>query len=313
MKSALLVLSLAACGASALYPGLSKLETLFTLLHSGDSYTRTGFVVNRAQPSASNPFGNPTYPGPTSANGENWIQYLTTKYNASLLLTHNFAHSGATVDNSLVDSSVDVITQIENQFLPYYSAANQTWDSSTTLFGFWIGINDIGKSYTEVNSTELHPLIFEKYEELLEKLYDAGARNLLFLNVPPLERMPRMAQSSAAGTRVTLQRAAVADWNARLETLLRDLRKAHKDATIFQYDTNGLFGRVIDTLDRYKETSVYRNTTTYCEAYKTGTPEPDTKWDNCTYAANEYMWRDSLHPTYPVHMLLAKHIAWMLV
>ncbi len=44
-----------------------------------------------------------------------------------------------------------------------------------------------------------------------------------------------------------------------------------------------------------------------------GTPEPDTKWDNCTYAANEYMWRDSLHPTYPVHMLLAKHIARMLV
>jgi hypothetical protein len=29
---------------------------------SGDSYTQTGFDVNGAQPSAANPFGNPTYP-----------------------------------------------------------------------------------------------------------------------------------------------------------------------------------------------------------------------------------------------------------
>lgn len=239
-----------------------------TWTHSGDSYTRTGFVVSGSQPSASNPFGNPTYPGPTSANGENWIQYLTTKYNASLLLTHNFAYSGATVDKSLVDTNVDLVNQVEAKFLPYYSGANQTWDPSTTLFGFWIGINDVVRSYLEVNSTGLHPVIFEKYKELLEKLYDAGARNYVLLNVPPLERMPRTTQSSAAETRIPLQKAAVADWNARLQVLIRDLKKAHKDATIFKYDTYGLFGRVMDTPDRYKETAVYKNTTSQCEAYK---------------------------------------------
>ncbi|KAF4880218.1 hypothetical protein CGCF415_v015093 [Colletotrichum fructicola] len=45
------------------------------------------------------------------------------------------------------------------------------------------------------------------------------------------------------------------------------------------------------------------------DSLKRGTPEPDTKWDNCTYAANEYMWINNLHPTSPVHFLLAKNIA----
>ncbi|KAF4839781.1 Acetylesterase [Colletotrichum siamense] len=306
IKGNILLLSVAAHGVSAAYGGFSSLKTLFTF---GDSYTRTRFILTNAQPSSANPFGNPSYPGPTSANGENWIQYLTTKYNESLLLTYNFAYSGATLDADIVDSGVDVVNQIDDQFLPYYSGSNQTWDPATTLFGFWIGINDIGKSYTDGNATVRHPVIFERYEALLEKMYDAGARNYLFLNVPPLERMPRTTQSSAAATRIPLEKAAVEDWNGRLRVLARDWRQAHDDVTVFQYDTYGLFDRVIDTPERYKETAVYKNTTTYCYAYQNGTPEPDTKWDNCTYAANEYMWINNLHPTSPVHFLLAKNIA----
>ncbi|KAL0766879.1 hypothetical protein CaCOL14_010450 [Colletotrichum acutatum] len=303
----LLVLGvLATQGAVAAYPGFAGLKTLFTF---GDSFTRTGFYVTRDQPSIANPLGNPTYPGPTSANGENWIQYLTTKHNASLLLTYNFATSGATVDNSLVASSIDVVSQLENGFIPNYTGTNQTWDAESTLFGFFIGINDIGKSYTNGNSTDLHPMIFNKYEKLVEEVYEAGARNFLFLNVPPLERMPRTTQSSAAGERIPLEKAAVEDWNERLGAFVSDLREAHGDVTVFQYDTYGLFDRVMDTPERYKETAVYKNTTTYCSAYQNGTPEPDTKWDNCTYAANEYMWINSLHPTSPVHLALARSIS----
>ncbi|KAK1671571.1 hypothetical protein BDP55DRAFT_617426 [Colletotrichum godetiae] len=302
----LLLLGLATHDAAAVYPGLAGLNTLFTF---GDSYTRTGFYATRDQPSIVNPLGNPTYPGPTSANGQNWIQYLTTKHNASLLLTYNFAQSGATVDTTLVTSSIDVVSQVENGFIPNYTGNNQTWGADSSLFGFFIGINDIGKSYTNGNSTDLHPLIFDRYAELVEEVYEAGARNFLFLNVPPLERMPRTTQSSAAGERIPLEKAAVEDWNERLGVLVNDLRETHGDVTMFQYDTYGLFDRVIDTPGRYKETAVYKNTTTYCSAYQNGTPEPDTKWDNCTYAANEYMWINSLHPTSPVHLALARSIS----
>ncbi|KXH26797.1 fungal cellulose binding domain-containing protein [Colletotrichum salicis] len=260
----LILLGLATHDAVAAYPGFAGLKTLFTF---GDSYTRTGFCVTRDQPSIVNPLGNPTYPGPTSANGENWIQYLTTKHNASLLLTYNFAQSGATVDTTLVTSIIDAVSQVENGFIPNYTGTNQTWDAESFLFGFFIGINDIGKSYSNGNSTDLHPLIFDKYAKLVEEVYEAGARNFLFLNVPPLERMPRTTQSNAAQERIPLEKSAVEDWNERLNVFVNELREAHGDATMFQYDTYGLFGRVINTPGRYKETAVYKNTTTYCSAY----------------------------------------------
>ncbi|KAK1624300.1 hypothetical protein BDP81DRAFT_464827 [Colletotrichum phormii] len=268
----LIVLGLATHDAAAAYPGFAGLQTLFTF---GDSYTRTGFYVTRDQPSIVNPLGNPT---------------------------------GATVNTTLVTSSIDVVSQVENGFIPNYTGTNQTWDAESSLFGFFIGINDIGKSYTNGNSTDLHPLIFDKFAELVEEVYEAGARNFLFLNVPPLERKLRTTQSSAAEERIPLEKAAVEDWNERLGVFVSDLREAHGDVTVFQYDTYGLFGRVIDP-GRYKETAVYKNTTTYCSAYQ----NKNTKWDNCTYAANEYMWINSLHPTSPVHLALARSISRALV
>lgn len=71
-------------------------------------------------------------------------------------------------------------------------------DTSRALATVWIGINDIGDSdmlifptenatsfssfYTEIIATEF---------EALEKVYDAGYRSYLFMNLPPLERTVR--------------------------------------------------------------------------------------------------------------------------
>ena len=54
------------------------------------------------QPSLGNPLGNPPYPGYTSSNGPNWVDYLTVKYNQSLVETYNIAFGGATIDSDLV-------------------------------------------------------------------------------------------------------------------------------------------------------------------------------------------------------------------
>jgi hypothetical protein len=57
--------------------------------HSGDSYTTPGFNDTGVQPSIGNPLGNPNYPGYTSSNGPNWVDFLTVKYNESQVLTCN--------------------------------------------------------------------------------------------------------------------------------------------------------------------------------------------------------------------------------
>ncbi|KAJ4492399.1 hypothetical protein C8R41DRAFT_724351, partial [Lentinula lateritia] len=80
----------------------------------GDSYTQTGFVTNDTLPAPGNPLGNPVYPG------YNWLDFGTTTYNNSLVLTYNYAYGGATIDSSLVapfEPTVLSVTDQVNQFL----------------------------------------------------------------------------------------------------------------------------------------------------------------------------------------------------
>jgi len=119
---------------------------------SGDSYTQTGFDPLSTLPNSENPFGNPPYPGWTSASGPNWVGFVTTAYNNSLLYTYNYAYGGATINATLVEpwqpTVLSLIDQV-NQFLD--GAAKKPpatpWTSQNSLFSVWIGINDIGNSW----------------------------------------------------------------------------------------------------------------------------------------------------------------------
>lgn len=96
--------------------------------------------------------GNPPYPGFTATGGENWVDFVTTQYNKSLILTYNYAYGGATIDANLVppfESTVLSLTDQVNQFLSGAGTkpASSPWTSSNSLFSVFIGINDIGNSY----------------------------------------------------------------------------------------------------------------------------------------------------------------------
>lgn len=189
------------------------------------------------------------------------------KHNQSQILTYNFAYSGATVNKSLVDSNIDVSTQILSQFAPKYTQNTSIWDNRSSLFAIWIGINDIGKSYSTKNSTNLHNRVFADYRRLVDVLYEKGARNFLFLNVPPLHRAPRTVNSSNNATLVPLQKKAVQDWNDRLLHMVHEMERDRKDAKISHYDTYRLFNTVLDDPNSFPETSVYKSTS-YCVAYE---------------------------------------------
>jgi hypothetical protein len=70
-----------------------------------------------------------------------------------LVLTYNLAYSGATIDANLVTPytpTVKSLTDQVNQFLASYAdrTSSDLWASKNTLFSVWIGINDIGNSWT---------------------------------------------------------------------------------------------------------------------------------------------------------------------
>ncbi|KAI4285791.1 MAG: hypothetical protein L6R38_000344 [Xanthoria sp. 2 TBL-2021] len=183
------------------WSGWQNIQYLFTF---GDSYTSTSFNIRGPQPNPQNPLGNPAYPGATSANGPNYVDFLTTTYNQSFIRTFNLGYGGATIDPSLLGSPYGLIVQsfrqqVQEEFLPTYATnSGVEWSGSNSLF------TDVILSYGQRNST-LNFLLIKSYENLVHQLYAAGARNFLFLNVPPIDRSPgqlardRATQQSMAG------------------------------------------------------------------------------------------------------------------
>lgn len=294
--------------------GWKNVKQLFVF---GDSYTQTGFDVKGTQPSASNPFGNPPYPGWTSANGPNWVGFLTTTYNASALLTYNVAYGGATVDSALVTPYAPTVLSLKDQvqslFLPTYGnhPASAPWTSQSSLFAFFIGINDVGNSWW-LNNATLYDAIFSTYAGLLDQVYATGARNFLFLSTPPVNLAPLTLNQNDNGYSKEHEGIVIQDWNKRLNALSTAFKANHTGVTVFVHDTWGVYNSVIANPKSYEQTAGLKNVTGFCKAYASGTPAWDTKDASCDYAVNQYLWLNDLHPTYPVHNATAASIAKLL-
>ncbi|KUJ20678.1 uncharacterized protein LY89DRAFT_579510 [Mollisia scopiformis] len=300
------------CNATSNWPGWAGIKHAFIF---GDSYTTTGFNASLTQPTRTNPLGNPTYPGYTAANGPNWVDFLTVKYNASTLLTYNLAYGGATINSALVAPYLPTVSsvaqQIENEWFPAYASKPSTapWNAQDTLFAIFDGINDVGNSWSKglPATTTLNGAIFAVYRGLVDELYYAGARNFAFLNVPPVDRAPLALANSAADQ--ATEKADIAAWNSALMEMAKSLKAKKPDVNVFTVDTNKYFTQVLDKPSSYPQTAGYKNTTAYCTAYENGTPQPDSFNLSCGIPVNQYFWLNSLHPTYPMQDVLAEAVA----
>ena len=296
--------------------------------NSGDSYTATSFNLSSTQPGPGNPLGNPPYPGQTSSNGPNWVDYLTTTYNQSFIETYNLAFGGAVVSSDLVQPylpTVDFRQQINDEFIQYYVDKNTaSWRPDNSLFAAFFGINDVNIPYGQRNAT-LNADIFVVYRGLIDQvnstperccfefttnirlqLYSVGARNFLFLNVPAINYAP--TTTAKGGAAVALEGLDIADFNGRLTAMAHHFAGTHVDATVFLFNTNAIFSAVLEYPATFNQTAMYKNTIDFCVAYQDGTPAEDTFYPNCSIPVNQYFWLNNLHPTYPMHDVMAKQI-----
>jgi len=226
------------------------------------------------------------------------------------------AYGGATIDSSLVAPYLPTVSsvsnQIENEWFPAYAQkpASAPWFSNNTLFAIFDGINDVGNSFRESDATSLNAAIFDIYYGLVEELYNAGARNFAFLNVPPVNRSP-LALLNTAAEQAT-EKADIAAWNGDLISMAKTLKRDKSDVNVFTVDTNKYFTAVLDKPASFPQTAGYKNTTAYCVAYENGTPTTDYFNASCGIPVNEYFWLNSLHPTYPMHDVLAQEVSFQL-
>ncbi|EIW61098.1 uncharacterized protein TRAVEDRAFT_28408 [Trametes versicolor FP-101664 SS1] len=220
-------------------------DSLRFLVIFGDSFSSVGYSAGSSNPSADEPLGI-VFPGETSCerldevtqqtvHDPNWVGHLVRSVNAQrpdkALLVYDYAIPGDTVARMK-------IKQVGKEFLPHVGShpAWAPWTASDTLFLTWIGINDC--------TWNLHlqaPSAQACLDDLFaaqEKLYQAGARNFCFVDVPPAHTLPK-------GPKTPRAKAAYESWNPLLRSGAEAFSAAHPDATVLLFSSWDLFTRVL--------------------------------------------------------------------
>ncbi|KAG8874118.1 hypothetical protein FRB98_008629 [Tulasnella sp. 332] len=247
-------------------------ENLAYLFVFGDSYSSVGFPPPCPEPTKDQPLGV-EWPGQTWSDDKAiWVAHLISSYAKNTILVYDYAVGGSCAG--------DVGFQVNKYFMQGAGNAEcDGWQPDDSLFAVtWVGVNDVAyDSQIERPLTDLF-----KYQD---DLYQAGARNFLFLNVPPL---PRAATPDASISRERLLREqACLEWNTLLSQKIPLFMSSHPLATVFLYDAHSLF------------TSILRSPENY------GFPRGEdvgTGFDGA-------VWVDGIHPSTQTQKIVAREVA----
>jgi len=177
--------------------------------------------------------------------------------------------------------------QMRNLFLPRYSPDRSTtakplraWRPSSTLFTIWLGVNDIAMYYGRNPDPRLPtvPLaqLFVSYRTRVLELYEAGARNFLFITVPPFDRSLKFPADGEELERRNQLSADIAAFNARLYEMAENLRHASghdgkfeddrdSQVQIHVFDAHRLYSRVLQEPTAFEQTEGIVDTDSICE------------------------------------------------
>ncbi|KAF4968850.1 hypothetical protein FSARC_3816 [Fusarium sarcochroum] len=265
----------------------SSIDYLITF---GDSYSQTGFDVNGEKPSASNPLGNPPFPGWTAAGGANWVGSLVKEQNNSVVLSYNFAFGGATVDAKIVKPYADTVLSMVDQVNQFSNSIGKKpdyapWTASNALAGVWIGVNDVGNSYYLSDADAVVDKAVARYFELLQVLYKAGLRKFVLLSVPPTNLSPLMIQQGSESNALLVK--SIKLYNSRLTSKLSAFKKANSGVKAVLVDTSVAFNKAIQNPKEY------------------GAP------DATCYNADgvSCLWFNDYHPGVAINKLVAEEVA----
>lgn len=245
----------------------SSIRTIFAF---GDSYTTIGIPTT---PTCANPLGRVGTTWQTSSGGENYITYLTTQLNQSEILTFDYAQGGATVDNKIVAAYKTGIKSCTDQVDEFVKdVERKRFVHPGALATFYFGINDINMSIRDFERSGrnryFYTKILEAYFRQVSRVYDAGVRNFVFMNVPPLEKTPRVI--GYGGWSVEAFHSAANFYNFHLSAAVNEFARKHRIAAHL-IDVHSLFN--------------------------SGLGDP-------AFAHN--FWHDTFHPTPPVHKTMAE-------
>jgi len=225
------------------------------------------------------------------SNDKVWVEYLSDN---TRLPMYNWAVAGAAADAYMVIPGVN--QQVDSWIT--YMRSSPNYRPENTLFTVLIGGNDLVNYNRSVDS------IIAAERQALIKLINAGARNVLLVNLPDVSRAP-VFQMRSDDAYVASQ---VAAFNARLVQLRDELQAAYGPSLVIRmFDANTLFNDLLNNPSKYGKTNTWQS----CLAINSNSSANYLSiWPTraeCTNPDTFVFW-DTLHPTAHTHKLLADHV-----
>ncbi|KAM5353407.1 hypothetical protein ACJ41O_000057 [Fusarium nematophilum] len=216
----------------------------------------------------------------TTANGLNWVGHLTSTLNTSLVLTYDFAVSGATVDKDIVDTYAQYC--VDDQVAQYKQyVSGKISAAADTLVAVWIGINDLGEPFWDRTEAPVDKTM-DRYFELLQTLVEDGLKNFALLTVPPFaDQIPAMnGQPEAELNRL---RSSITAYNKGLKDRAATFVSSNSGIKALVFDTKPSFDTVVGNFAAYGAK------------------------DATCYGSSDCLWTDTYHAGGAIHKLVAQN------
>ena len=263
------------------------------LLVFGDSLSDMG----NAKASFLNTPDVPPYWQGRFSNGEVWLGGLYGAYGVSSSIGSGFSSTG---DNRAFGGAQTgsgyaylVIPNVGTQITNYLGNVQSTIPSNAVI-SLWAGGNDF--LYGSANPDT----IVSNMEAHLRQLAGAGGTTFIVPNLPPLEDTPEI-RSKSASQQATV-RNDVMDYNAKLATLISDLR-AELGITVYTIDAWTIFGDITSHPEALGLTNVQNAA---CTGGSTLLPLPICNSGSSIVSnVDEYVFFDKAHPTRVMHEYIA--------
>ncbi|KAF5334530.1 hypothetical protein D9611_013811 [Ephemerocybe angulata] len=234
-----------------------------------------------------------------STTSKNWIGRLLERNPGpknSRPVVHNFAQGGDTVEDDL-DSQLARLFKVLSP-----ADTSEGKAMSKVLFVIWMGINDCGRTSTDVDD---FPDIIEKIFDAMHNLYvKYSARAFLLIDVPPMHRSP-------GGLELGMDEERYEQWNEELLTRAKTEYSGDKtEASVAVVSSYTIISDILDNPDKYGlEDSIEEFKEEDSDEERTSDEEEeDEKEDEEEDDKLKPMWEDDIHLSEAGHAVFAERI-----
>jgi thermolabile hemolysin len=256
---------------------------------TGNAFQATGGVL------AAPPCGDSRF-----ADDLIWIDYLADYLWLSLRPSTssrpgegiNFAIGGATTGtDNLFPAAVPNLPELpglQQQIKAFTTALKKKKADPDALYIIWAGAMDYMPFVNGIPQHTEPTVPMSNLTTAVKALSKAGAKHILLVNVPDLDKMPQARQAVGGADAASLS-TRIASHN---QALAEFIQSPLTHTNLIGFDVNSVLNEIIADAKHFG----FRNTTEACDS------TTEQRGDN----PNEHVFWDMFHPTSRVHQLIAR-------